>query len=420
MKIAVIGTGISGMVAAWRLHRGHSLTIFEANHYIGGHTHTVPIEKWGRSYAIDTGFIVFNQRTYPNFCQLLQQLGVLSQETEMSFSVKCERTGLEYCGTSLNTVFAQRRNLFRPKFWRMLSEILRFNRESPRWIEESGSDMSLGDYLDQGAYSTSFREQYLIPMGAAIWSTSPAKMLDFPARYFVQFLVNHGLVTLTDRPIWRTIVGGSWKYIDRLTAEFRDRILLNCPVQSVRRGDRGVEVISSQGSDHFDQVIFATHGDQALRLLADPTPLEREILGSFHCSRNVATLHTDATMLPVRRRAWASWNYHLTENPLDVPSVTYQMNILQRLDSPEPFCVTLNRADAIHPEKILGQYVYDHPIYSPAAVAAQPRHAEISGLAQRTHYCGAYWGFGFHEDGVKSALAVTKAFGRPEISDNPS
>jgi predicted NAD/FAD-binding protein len=415
MKIAIIGTGISGMVAAWLLHPQHSITVFEANDYVGGHTHTIPVEQAGRTYAVDTGFIVFNERTYPNFCRLLNHLGVASQESEMSFSVKCDRTGLEYCGTTLNTLFAQRTNLFKPSFLGMLLEILRFNRESPRLLNEQSTEISLGDYLDQGRYSRAFRDQYLIPMGAAIWSTSPAKMLEFPARYFVQFLVNHGLVTLTDRPIWRTIVGGSWKYVERLTAPFRDHIRLNCPVHQVRRTADSVEVISPRGSENFDQVIFATHGDQALRILGDPTDLEREILSPFVCSRNVAILHTDASILPKRRLAWASWNYHLADSPIDAPSVTYQMNILQRLESPEPFCVTLNRDDSIHPDKILRRYIYEHPIYSPAAVVSQRRHHQISGLPHRTHFCGAYWGYGFHEDGVKSALEVAKAFGIDKI-----
>ena len=290
-------------------------------------------------------------------------------------------------------------------------EILRFNRQSPQLLSEDSVEISLGDYLDRGRYSQTFRENYLIPMGAAIWSTSPSKMLEFPARYFIQFLVNHGLVTLTDRPIWRTIVGGSWKYIDRLTASFRDRIRLNCPVISVRRTEDSVDVTSTVGSERFDQVVFATHGDQALRLLSDPSSVEREVLAPFVCSKNVAVLHTDASLLPKRRRAWASWNYHLSNSPLDAPSVTYQMNILQRLNSTETFCVTLNREAAIRPDKILGRFVYEHPIYSPGAVLSQRRHSEISSIRHRTHFCGAYWGFGFHEDGVKSALVVAKAFG---------
>jgi predicted NAD/FAD-binding protein len=415
MKIAVIGTGISGMVAARLLHSRHALTVFEANDYVGGHTHTVPVDQAGNSYAIDTGFIVFNERTYPNFCRLLDRLGVASQASEMSFSVKSERTGLEYCGTSLNTVFAQRSNLFRPSFHRMLWDILRFNRESPGLLDDEQPEISLGAFLDQGRYSRPFREQYLIPMGAAIWSMSPTQMLEFPARYFVQFLRNHGLLTLTDRPIWRTITGGSWKYIESLTAPYRDQIRLNSPVQSVRRLDDTVEVTTAQGCERFDQVVFATHGDQALRLLHDATSLERDVLGAFTSSRNIAILHTDASVLPKRRLAWASWNYSLPATALDRPSLTYQMNILQRITSPEPFCVTLNREDAIRPDKILGKFVYEHPLYTSAAVASQRRHSQISGIAQRTHYCGAYWGYGFHEDGVKSAMTVAKAFGPGDL-----
>jgi predicted NAD/FAD-binding protein len=329
----------------------------------------------------------------------------------MSFSVKCEGTGLEYCGTSLNTVFAQRSNLFRPSFLRMLWDILRFNRESLQLLQRKNDEMRLVEYLDQAGYSRAFREHYLIPMGAAIWSTSPTQMLNFPARYFVQFLANHGLVTLNDRPLWRTIVGGSWKYIERLTASYADRIRLNCPVKSVRRMSDHVEITSAAGTERFDQVVLATHGDQALKLLSDPTSDERAILGSFVCSRNIAILHTDRSLLPTRRLAWASWNYNIPVSPIDMPSVTYQMNILQRLHSEEPFCVTLNREDAISPEKILRKFVYEHPIYSPEAVISQRRHAEISGIRQRTHYCGAYWGYGFHEDGVNSAFAVSNSFG---------
>ena len=410
MRVAIVGTGISGMVTAWLLHPSHEITVFEANSYIGGHTNTVEVEQAGKAYSVDTGFIVFNQRTYPLFCRLLSRLEVESQETEMSFSVKCEKTGLEYCGTSLNTLFAQRTNLFRPSFWKMILEILRFNRTSLDLLKEGQPEISLGEFLERGRYSTVFRQNYLVPMGAAIWSTSPARMLEFPAKYFVQFLSNHGLLTITDRPIWRTIVGGSKKYVEKLTETYRDRIRLSCPVQRVTRTDEFVEVTSTKGTEQFDQVIFATHGDQALRLLSDATSQEREVLGAFTCSSNLAVLHTDERLLPKRRLAWASWNYNLPAEPLECPSVTYQMNILQRLTSPEPFCVTLNREDAIRPEKILGRFQYDHPVYTPAAVAAQKRHAEISGIGRRTHFCGAYWGYGFHEDGVKSAVRVANAF----------
>ena len=410
MKVAIIGTGISGMVAAWLLQRKHSITVFEANDYIGGHTNTVQVEQAGRSYDVDTGFIVFNRRTYPNFCRLLERLNVESQESEMSFSVKCERTGFEYCGTSLNTVFAQRSNLARFSFLRMLYDILKFNRTAVSQLANGRAEMPLGEYLDRCGYSKSFREHYLIPMGAAIWSTSPSQMLNFPAKYFIQFLSNHGLMTLTDRPIWRTIVGGSKRYVEKLTQSFHDRIRLNCPVLAVQRTADSVEVTSPDGVELFDQVVFATHGDQALRILKDASPLERTVLSAFECSKNTAILHTDVNLLPKRRLAWASWNYSLPQEAIDVPSVTYQMNILQRIESPEPFCVTLNREEAIRPDKILRKIQYEHPIYSPTAVAAQARHSEISGISQRVHFCGAYWGYGFHEDGVKSAIAVAKSF----------
>ena len=410
MKIAIVGSGIAGMTAAWMLHPQHELTIFEANDYIGGHTHTVPVEFAGQTHAVDTGFIVYNERTYPQFCRLLDRLGVVTQPSEMSFSVRCERTGLEYCGSNLNSLFTQRGNLFRSSFLRMLLDIVRFNRESVRLLDEDQTDVTLGDYLDRHQYSRPFREHYLIPMGAAIWSMPPQQMLAFPARYFVQFCQNHGLLGLTNRPQWRVITGGSWRYVDRLTQPFRERIRLNCPVLFVRRGADSVEVISATGTERFDQVVFATHGDQALRLLADASPLEREVLGAFRCQKNIAVLHTDASLLPRHRRAWASWNYHLPREPLGEVAVTYQMNILQGIQSPEPFCVTLNREDAIRPDKVLQKFVYEHPIYSQEAVAAQRRHSEISGI-NRTHFCGAYWGYGFHEDGVKSGLAVASALG---------
>ncbi len=409
MKVAVIGTGISGMTAAWLLHQHHELTVYESNDYIGGHTHTVPVELNGRTYAIDTGFIVYNERTYPNFCRMLDQLDVTTQPTEMSFSVKCEQSGLEYCGSNLNSLFTQRSNLFRPSFLRMLRDILRFNRESIALLEEGASDISLGEYLERHRYSRQFRGKYLIPMGAAIWSTSPSQMLEFPARYFVQFFRNHGLLGLRDRPQWRVVTGGSWRYVQRLTEPFRDQIRLNCPVMFVRRLEDSVEIVSAVGAERFDHVIFATHGDQALRLLRDASTVERDVLGAFRCQKNVAVLHTDASLLPKQRRAWASWNYHLPREPLDAVAVTYQMNILQNVRSTEPFCVTLNREDAIRPDKVIDKFVYEHPIYSPAAVAAQQRHAEVSGV-NRTHFCGAYWGYGFHEDGVKSAIRVAAAF----------
>ncbi len=407
MKIAIIGTGISGLTAAWRLHREHDLTIFEANDYIGGHTHTVDVDVQGQNYAVDTGFIVFNDWTYPNFIRLLDQLGVASQPTLMSFSVRCERTGLEYNGENLNTLFAQRRNLFRPSFHRMIRDILRFNREAPALLGVEGHrQISLNAYLRERAYSREFTEHYILPMAAAIWSAEPALMGEMPARFFVQFFKNHGLLSVSDRPQWRVIQGGSRNYVERLTAPFRDCIRLNCPVEWVRRHPNQVQIKPKQGLvERFDQVVFATHSDQALRLLADSTVKEREILSAIPYQENEVVLHTDIRLLPRRKRAWAAWNYHLLTQSQNRVAVTYDINLLQGLDAPETFCVTLNRSEAIDPARILYRTTYHHPVFTEAGVRAQARRDEISGV-NRTWYCGAYWSYGFHEDGVNSGLAV--------------
>ncbi len=407
MNIAIIGTGISGLTAAWHLHREHRLTIFEANDYIGGHTNTVETEFWGKTYAVDTGFIVYNDWTYPNFIQLLDQLGVPSQPTVMSFSVRCERTGLEYNGQDLNTLFAQRFNLFRPSFHRMLRDILRFNREAPALLEGDG-EISLNDYLREQRYSREFIEQYIIPMAAAIWSAEPGAMGEMPARFFVQFFKNHGLLSVNQRPQWRVIQGGSRNYVGPLTAPFRDRIRLNCPVEWVRRQPNHVQIKTRHGPvERFDEVVFATHSDQALRLLADPTPSEREILSAIPYQENEAVLHTDTRLLPRRKLAWAAWNYHLAAQPQTRVAVTYNMNILQNLDAPATFCVTLNPSEAIDPARILYRATYHHPVFTDAGVRAQARRDEISGV-NRTWYCGAYWSYGFHEDGVNSGMAVAR------------
>ncbi len=407
MNIAIIGTGISGLTAAWHLHREHRLTIFEANDYIGGHTNTVETEFWGKTYAVDTGFIVYNNWTYPNFIQLLDRLGVASQPTVMSFSVRCERTGLEYNGQDLNTLFAQRFNLFRPSFHRMLRDILRFNREAPALLEGDG-EISLNDYLREQRYSREFIEQYIIPMAAAIWSAEPGLMGEMPARFFVQFFKNHGLLSVNQRPQWRVIQGGSRNYVGPLIAPFRDRIRLNCPVEWVRRQPNHVQVKTRHGPvERFDEVVIATHSDQALRLLADLTPREREILGAIPYQENEAVLHTDTRLLPRRKLAWAAWNYHLAAQPQTRVAVTYNMNILQNLDAPVTFCVTLNRSEAIDPARILYRAIYHHPVFTDAGVRAQARRDEISGV-NRTWYCGAYWSYGFHEDGVNSGLAVAR------------
>lgn len=416
MKIAIVGTGISGMVAAYLLHQDHEITVFEAGDYVGGHTNTVEVELEGRTYAVDTGFIVFNDWTYPNFIALLKRLGVESQLSDMSFSVKCERTGLEYNGTNLNTLFAQRRNLLRPSFYRMIRDILRFNRESLNLLTQPEPGPSLGSYLEANRYSKEFIDHYIVPMGAAIWSASHETMWEFPARYLVQFFKNHGMLSVDERPTWRVIKGGSQRYAEQLVAPFRDRIHVNSPVESISRYPEFVEVRSTiQGRDYrsmrFDHVIIAAHSNQALSMLADPLPTEKDILGAIPYQENEAVLHIDASLLPSRKLAWAAWNYHLLPNQPERAVVTYHMNRLQRLTAPHEFCVTLNHTEAIDPAKILKAITYHHPVYSPAAVAAQKRHGDISGI-NRTSYCGAYWGFGFHEDGVKSALVVCKSFGK--------
>jgi predicted NAD/FAD-binding protein len=409
MKVAVIGAGIAGNVAARELHREHDVTVFEAGEHVGGHTHTHDVELHGRRWQVDTGFIVFNDRTYPNFIELLHELGVSAQESGMSFSVRDEATGLEYNGTSINTLFAQRRNLLRPSFLGMVRDILRFNREAPRLLDEPGGELPLRDFLERGRYGRHFVDQYVVPMGAAIWSTDPASMMRFPARFFVRFLHNHGMLTVNDRPVWRTIKGGSARYVERLVAPFRDRIHLATPVELVRRIPGGV-LVKPHGHEslRFDAAFLACHSDQALAMLADASDAEREVLGAIPYQANETVLHTDATLLPRRRLAWAAWNYHLRPDGGPV-ALTYNMNILQRLDAPTPFLVTLNRTEAIDPDRIIKRITYHHPLYTPASVAAQARHREIDG-ANATYYCGAWLRNGFHEDGVASALAAIAHF----------
>ncbi len=410
MRIAIIGSGIAGNVIAYRLHREHDITVFEADGHIGGHTHTHRVLQAGRPYDVDTGFIVFNDRTYPHFVALLDELGVASQATSMSFSVRCETSGLEYNGTTLNTLFAQRRNLLRPSFLGMLRDILRFNRESLALLGESGGELPLRDMLERGRYSKTFIEHYVIPMGAAIWSTDPESMLAFPARFFVRFLHNHGMLTVNDRPVWRSVCGGSARYVERLTAPFRNRIRLRSPVEWIRRLHGGV-IVKTRGHDAepFDAVFLACHSDQALSLLADPTAAEREVLGAIRFQENQAVLHTDPSLLPRARLAWAAWNYHVIPQRRGPVALTYNMNILQRLDAPKPFLVTLNRTDAIDPASVIKRITYRHPFFTPASVAAQARQREING-PQRTYYCGAWWRNGFHEDGVVSAIDALSHF----------
>lgn len=412
MRIAVIGAGISGLTAAFLLSDEHEVVVFEANDYIGGHTHTVDVTYAGTTYPVDTGFIVFNDKTYPNFVRLMQRLAVSWKPSTMSFSVQCYQTGLEYSPSTFNSIFAQRINLFRPSFYRMLLDVFRFRREAVELLSIDDHQTTLGQYLKQKGYSRSFIHHFIIPMGGAIWSADPAKFQDFPARSFVQFFENHGFLQLKNQPQWRVIRGGSRSYIEPLTRPYRDLVRLNCPVKTVKRHADRVEVQTVNGETAtFDQVILATHSDQALAMLADPSDAEREILSAIPYQENATVLHTDTALLPKHQAAWASWNYHIPREGLGRVAVTYDMNILQSLQSPVEFCVTLNSPKRIDPSKIVKQLVYHHPVYTPHGIKMQKRHDQINGI-NRTYFCGAYWGYGFHEDGVKSALAVCKHFGK--------
>ncbi len=411
MKIAVVGGGISGMAAAYLLRQEHELALFEAAPYIGGHTHTVSVRTERGTHEIDTGFMVFNDWTYPNFVKLLDRLGVASQPTRMSFSVSCESSGLEYNGTTLNTLFAQRRNLLRPRFLRMLGDILRFNREARKNLD-CPIESTVDDFLGGGGYSRQFVENYLVPMSASIWSAPPQRILRYPLRFFVRFLHNHGMLNVNDRPPWRVVRGGSRRYVEKLIQPFHESIRLATPVQSIRRLADRVEIRTAAGGwEAFDQVVLAVHSDQALAMLEDPSPEERETLGAIGYQANETTLHTDQALLPRSRLAWASWNCRLPATPQEPVAVTYHSNTLQSLDSDRQYCVTLNQGHRIDPAQVIERMVYHHPQYSVQAQTAQGRHSAISGK-NRTHYCGAYWGFGFHEDGLNSALRVCRAFGK--------
>lgn len=423
MNIAIIGAGISGLTAAYYLREKHNITVFESAPRIGGHTATVDIEHQGRDYAIDTGFIVYNDWTYPRFIELIDALGVDTQATEMSFSVRCDSSGLEYGGNNLNTLFAQRRNLLRPNFHRMLHDILRFNREAVRDLE-SGSiaaDTTLGEYLTENRYGDAFTYQYLLPMGCAIWSVSTESMIEFPLLFFTRFFNNHGLLSVNDRPQWRVISGGSKNYLEPLTRDFRDSIQLNARISSVRRRQDAVELVLANGRiQSFDQVIFGCHSDQALQLLSDATQAERDALTAILYQSNEVVLHTDDALLPQRRLAWSSWNYWLRERYQQRAVLTYDMNILQGIESDATFCVTLNATEAIDPNKIIETFNYSHPVFSLDSVAAAAKIDNFNGL-NRSWFAGAYLGNGFHEDGVVSGRRVADAINRlaPAAESSP-
>lgn len=412
MKIAIVGSGISGLVTAYLLAQDHDITVYEAADYIGGHTNTISVELKGKEYEVDTGFIVYNEKNYPNFVKLLDQLEIPSQPTNMSFSVRCKITGLEYNGTSINKLFAQRSNLLRPSFYRMIKDILRFNRDAKQFLKSENLKLTFGEFLEKGNYSPQLREDYAIPMTSAVWSGSPSQVLNTPFYFIARFYENHGMLNIDDRPQWRVIKKGSRQYVVRLVERFQDQIRLQCPVKRIVRSKDGVDISSSDGkASQFDTVILATHSDQALEILEKPSPAEIEILGAIRYQKNEAVLHWDDSLLPKKKLAWAGWNYHKMPDSPNGTSVTYNMNILQGIESESTFCVSLNMTDKIDPTKIIKTFIYSHPVFSGNAIEAQKRLGEING-ANRTYFCGAYWGSGFHEDGVNSALNVCRYFGK--------
>ena len=412
MKIAIIGSGISGLTASYLLNRRHDITLFEKNDYIGGHTHTHEIENDNKIWNVDSGFIVYNERTYPNFIKLLDMLDVERQLTRMGFSVKSPNKNLEYAGHSLNALFAQRSNLFRPSFIRILGGMKRFNKEARRDLPSLNKEMTLGEYLFKNNFSEEFIDNYIIPIGAAIWSTTPSNMLNIPAIFFIRFFENHGFLQILDRPKWWVIKGGSKQYVKKIISGFEKDIRLSTSVHTIVRKEKSA--IIKFGSDNqekqFDAVVLATHSDQALKLLQQPTEKEKEILSLLPYQRNDAVLHFDHSILPKRTLAWSSWNYFLDGNINDPVALTYNMNILQSLQSSKTFCVTLNKLEMINKNKIIKNLSYEHPLFTTDGVNAQKRKREISGQ-NNTYYCGAYWHNGFHEDGVVSALDVCSQFG---------
>ncbi len=421
MKIAVIGSGIAGLGAAWRLSKQHQVVLFEKESRLGGHTHTHQVRQAGRDYSIDSGFIVFNPVNYPLLSKLFEELGVASQPTTMGFSVQDARNGLEYNATNLPAMFCQKRNLVSPRFLRMVREILRFYRECPALLLRTDDGPTLGEYLSENNYSQLFAEDHLIPMASALWSSPAQTILDFPAKYLVRFMDNHHMLQADGRPEWRVVTGGSSSYLCALQSRWNVEVRLGAPVLRVQRDSDAVTVRTIHGESRFDQVVLACHSDQALRLLSDASVSERAILGAMPYQENDTVLHTDRRLLPARRKAWAAWNAYVPAEPGAECTVSYCMNLLQSLRSPEPFVVTLNRTADIAPDKIIAKMRYQHPVYTHASVAAKPRRGEINGV-NRTWFAGAYWGFGFHEDGLRSGFEVAQAIASlrdDAIASNP-
>jgi uncharacterized protein len=414
MRIAVIGTGISGLVCTHLLGPHHDLTVFEADSRPGGHSHTTTVSIDGRAVSVDTGFLVYNERTYPGLVRLFAELGITTKPSDMSFSVADEVSGIEYRGTSVNSVFAQRRNMSRPQFLRMLADVARFHRAGHRLLlNPPGDGYTLADMLAEGRWSRAFVQWYLVPLGSSIWSADPTTFTQMPATTLLRFFERHGMLSMGDKPAWRTVDGGSVRYVEAILGPVRQagRLRLAAPVEQILRTSEGVEV-RCEGicPEQFDHVIVATHSDQALGMIADASRIEKEVLGDIGYQRNHVSLHTDARLMPRNRRAWAAWNYHRPAMPSKQVTMTYHLNQLQGLATSTPVLVTLNRDEEVDPDKMLRTFEYSHPIIDALAVAAQARHGEVSGL-NRLSFCGAYWGSGFHEDGLQSALAVCAHLG---------
>ena len=410
LKIAIVGTGISGLTSAYILNKRHDITIYEKNNYIGGHTHTHKIKDKNQFFNIDSGFIVYNENTYPNFIKLLDIINIKRQHTDMGFSVKSSKLDFEYAGNSLNSIFSKKTNLFNLKFLKMIYDILKFNRLSNKEVVMDNHDLTLREYLKSNSFSQYFINNYIIPMGAAIWSTSPKLMLDMPAHFFIRFFKNHGLLQITNRPQWWVIKNGSKQYVKELIKSFKDNIKLNARIESIKRLNNKIYINVNGIEEIFDKVIIGTHSDQALQLLEKPTNEEKNILNKIKYQKNIALIHTDDTILPKRKLAWSSWNYLINENKNDLVTLTYNMNILQRLKSDTTYCVTINNTEDLNKSKVIKKITYHHPLFTVNSVKAQTDKDNICGK-NNTYYCGAYWGYGFHEDGVRSALDVCKKFG---------
>lgn len=410
MRIAVVGSGIAGLGSAWLLSQKHDVVLFEADDRLGGHTDTHSVAVGDRVVDVDTGFIVFNETHYPLLTRLFDRLGVASQTTTMSFSVHEERTGLQYNASSLRGLFCQPRNLVDVRYWRLLGDLRRFYREAPALLDTEGVGPTLGGYLADHGYSDGFRDAHLVPMASALWSSPSSRILDFPAVHLVRFMANHHMLQLDGRPPWRVVRGGSRGYVEAMTVRWRARVRTNCAVHAIRRSARDVSVTSAAGTEAFDAIVLACHADDALALLDDASVREKAVLGAFTFQDNETVLHTDARLLPPNRRAWAAWNAHVSADAQAPCTVSYWMNALQSIDSTEPLIVTLNCTAAIDPARVLRVRRYRHPLQTHASVAAQRRKADIQGAAN-TWFAGAWWGHGFHEDGLRSAVEVARALG---------